>query len=150
MQRCVLRQQAAPVHHVLHSAPIGGAIRQPAAALRTTWRAQILCDSSAVCTIPRPPAGTMGWRRSGWTEIKCRASGWDGAVNTDFREEFSSPVKASAATRPSYFQTSPSLRRSSRGAPDVADDRSSRIQYWTPWISIGANTRTQRRAANGT
>jgi hypothetical protein len=41
----------------------------------------------------------MGWRRSGWTEIKCRASGWDGAVFLTFREGFRSPVKASAATR---------------------------------------------------
>ena len=68
---------------------------------RTTWRAQILRDSSAIWTIPRAPAGTMGWRRRGRIEIKCRASGWDGAVQTDFREEFSSLLQASAATRPS-------------------------------------------------
>ena len=78
---------------------VGGAIRQPAAALRTSWRAQILRDSSAVWPLLRAPASAIGVRRRGRTEIKCRASGWDGAVLLTFREGFRSPVKASAATR---------------------------------------------------
>ena len=60
--------------------------------VRTTWRAQILRDSSAVWTHRRAPAGSIcvHWRR--WTERKCRPSGWDGAVFVTFREEFTSPV----------------------------------------------------------
>ena len=60
--------------------------------VRTTWRAQILRDSSAVFTLLRAPAGSTGvhWRR--WTERKCRPSGWDGAVFVTFRQEFTSPM----------------------------------------------------------
>ena len=68
---------------------IGGAIRQPAAALRTSWRAQILSNCSAVWPLLRAPASAIGVRRRGRIEIKCRASGWDGAVLLTFREEFS-------------------------------------------------------------
>ena len=55
--------------------------------VRTTWRAQILRDSSAVFTLLRAPAGSTGVRTSGWTERKCRPSGWDGAVAPDFSQE---------------------------------------------------------------
>ena len=78
--------------HSAHS----GAIRQPAAALRTSWRAQILCELSAVWRpshVPRP-APWDGAGAGGRKENVGRRGGTARWLLT-FCEEFSSLMSAS-------------------------------------------------------
>ena len=126
---------------------VGGAIRQPAAALRTSWRAQILRDSSAVWPLLRAPASAIGVRRRGRTEIKCRASGWDGAVLLTFREGFRSPVKASAATRPCALEPRRELTNNPSTKPPSSPAFSG--EPAAAWALGRARPSTEQRARPG-